>query len=640
MLGVRMMMATAGTAVTTPLYVDDVFSAYTYTGNGSTQTITNGIDLAGEGGMVWVKSRSGARNHALFDTAQSAGDYIQTNLTDAKYNTADGIQNFSSTGFSVQGSGYPWNNNAETYASWTFRKAPKFFDVVTYTGDGVTGYTRQIQHSLGVQPGFIVIKRTDSTSDWHCFHRGTGAPDSAYATISLNTTAAASGGAVYSQNVATSTYFCPWYIQNAAGDAHSNINGATYVAYLFAHDTSAEGMIQCGSFDGTVGDVTLGWEPQFILVKRSTLTDNWTVMDIQRRMDYGDTLRLFANTTDADTSSGGAYYVPTPTGFKFFSESSGTHIYMAIRRPNKPPTVGTQVYNAIARTGTGAAATVTGVGFAPDLVLAKKRSAGAESHHSYDRLRGSLRMLTSDATYSESSNVNGFSFYSMDGVSTAGADAGLNANTETYINHFFRRAPGFFDEVCYTGTGAAHTEGHNLGVAPELVVVKYRNSSSYDWHVTSTAIGQGGRFNTNGQFAVGWKYITTQTATTFTMTSDPEVNQNNGTYVAYLFATLAGISKVGSYTGTAATLQINCGFTTGARFVLIKRTDSTGDWYVWDTVRGIIAGNDPYLLLNSTAAEVTSTDYIDPYSAGFEISSTAPATINASGGTYIYLAIA
>jgi hypothetical protein len=74
--------------------------------------------------------------------------------------------------------------------------------------------------------------------------------------------------------------------------------------------------------------------------------------------------------------------------------------------------------------------------------------------------------------------------------------------------------------------------------------------------------------------------------------------------------------------------------------VLIKRTDSTGDWYIYDTARGIVSGNDSYLLLNSTAAEVTTTDYIDPYSAGFEISSTAPADINANGGNFIFLAIA
>jgi hypothetical protein len=79
------------------------------------------------------------------------------------------------------------------------------------------------------------------------------------------------------------------------------------------------------------------------------------------------------------------------------------------------------------------------------------------------------------------------------------------------------------------------------------------------------------------------------------------VNGNGETYISYLFATLAGVSKVGSYTGTAADLNVDCGFSAGARFILIKRTDSTGDWYVWDSARGIVVGNDPYILLNSTA---------------------------------------
>jgi hypothetical protein len=130
------------------------------------------------------------------------------------------------------------------------------------------------------------------------------------------------------------------------------------------------------------------------------------------------------------------------------------------------------------------------------------------------------------------------------------------------------------------------------------------------------------------------------TSTYFKVGTYGGTNASGNNYVAYLFATLPGVSKVGSYTGTGTTNQIDCGFSGGARFVLIKRTDSTGDWYVWDSARGIVAGNDPYLLINSTAAEVTSTDYVDTYSAGFEISSTAPAGINANGGSYIFLAIA
>ena len=132
---------------------------------------------------------------------------------------------------------------------------------------------------------------------------------------------------------------------------------------------------------------------------------------------------------------------------------------------------------------------------------------------------------------------------------------------------------------------------------------------------------------------------TLATSTSFQVNAT-STNANGSNFVAYLFATCAGVSKCGLYTGTGTTLQIDCGFTSGARFVMIKRADSTGDWYVWDSARGIIAGNDPYILLNSVAAEVTNTDYIDPYSPGFELSSTAPTALNASGGTYIFLAIA
>ena len=126
-------------------------------------------------------------------------------------------------------------------------------------------------------------------------------------------------------------------------------------------------------------------------------------------------------------------------------------------------------------------------------------------------------------------------------------------------------------------------------------------------------------------------------ATTFT-TYSTNFSGSGTNYVAYLFATLAGVSYVGSYTGTGTTQQINCGFTGGARFVMIKRTDNFGDWYVWDTARGMVSGTDPSLLLNTTAAEVNANS-IYTTSVGFQIVSTASG-INASGGNYIYLAIA
>jgi hypothetical protein len=185
-------------------------------------------------------------------------------------------------------------------------------------------------------------------------------------------------------------------------------------------------------------------------------------------------------------------------------------------------------------------------------------------------------------------------------------------------------------------------------VIPELAIAKCRSSGGVDtdaWMVASSAINYMTLNNTNASLIPSSSGLSGSTSSVFDPTGcrnsyNYYPNISARTYVVYLFASCPGVSKVGSYTGNGTTQAIACGFTGGARFVLIKRTDSTGSWYVWDSSRGIVAGNDPYLLLNSTAAEVTSTDYIDTASTGFEISSTAPAEINASGGSFIFLAIA
>ena len=207
----------------------------------------------------------------------------------------------------------------------------------------------------------------------------------------------------------------------------------------------------------------------------------------------------------------------------------------------------------------------------------------------------------------------------------------------------FRRAPGFMDVVAYTGTGSATTQAHNLGAVPELMIVKCRSEANQFWAVYAGDPTDFLQLNTtaaSGDLASVWN-DTSPTSGVFTVGTRDEVNGSAKTYIAYLFATLAGVSKVGTYTGNAGyAVNVDCGFTGGARFILIKRTDSTGDWYYWDSVRGISAGNDPYLLLNTMDAQVTNTDYIDPLASGFTVTSSAPAALNASSGTYIFLAIA
>jgi len=137
-------------------YIESVFSTYLYTGNGSTQTISNGIDLAGKGGLVWTKTRNVANSNWFIDTARGGTQLLRSNTTEAQFTSAGTSITFGSGSYAV-GSG-DLNTSTQTEVSWTFRKQPKFFDVVTYTGDGTAN--RNVAHSLGSAPGFVIIKRT------------------------------------------------------------------------------------------------------------------------------------------------------------------------------------------------------------------------------------------------------------------------------------------------------------------------------------------------------------------------------------------------------------------------------------------------------------------------------------------------
>jgi hypothetical protein len=591
-----------------------------------------------ENAALWVKSRATGNNHLL---NVDAGTSLMTDNTTG-FGTFSGGPNSMAVGVtdnSVIFQSTTVSNTPNTdFVMWAFTKAQKFFDIVTYTGNGSN---RTIAHDLGSVPGCIILRRVDAAASWQVYHRGLA--NTEY--MVLNSTAAKATGATrWNSTTPTDSVF------SLGTDASVNANGGKYVAYIFAHDaggfgeSGADNVISCGSVTtpGTsvITDVNLGWEPQWILLKNTTnASEPWYVVDSMRRMTDSASSPLLANNANAESTAGGVNGI-TATGFSLFNREVGPWIYIAIRRgPMKKPTSGVEVYNAIARTGTGAAAAVTGVGFSPDLVMSKNRNQTNRGTGFFGRLVGTGRYTQSDSTAAEVSAATSLTSFDMNGVSVGSDGAGglINQSSYTYANWFLRRAPGFFDVVCYTGTGTTNIQSHSLGVPPELAIFKSRSDTSSPWPVLHVSTSKYLQLNLDSSSP--FNFTLPVTATTVNVTSN--VGNNPGvTHVAYLFATLPGVSKVGSYTGTGTTLQINCGFTGGARFVLIKRTDSTGDWYVWDTARGIVSGNDPYLLINSTAAEVTSTDYIDPYAAGFEISSTAPAAINASGGSFIFLAIA
>ena len=634
----KLLQAAAGQAGGEALNVEDVFSTYLYTGNGSTQTITNGIDLAGEGGLVWIKNRIAAYHHHWYDTERGIYNYLQSSSSAAQINETDTLTAFNSDGFSLS-SDIDVNRSVQGFASWTFRKAPKFFDVVTYTGNGTAG--RTVSHNLGSVPGCIIVKRTSSSDAWRVYHRSTGnlevgrldATD-AFLTNVPN---------YWNSTTPTSTEF------TLGTDSGVNASGQTYVAYLFAHNDGDgefgpdgdQDIIKCGSYSGdstTDGshEIDLGFEPQWVLIKQSNGSDLWFILDTMRGMTDSSGSGLYPHSSAGEDTNASVFKIqPTPTGFRFFENSgffnlSGEeYIYIAIRRgPMAVPTDATDVFAIDTANSTGNAPPWMYSGWPVDLGMHTNKTGYSTNARVVPRLTSPNYLYTS-STSAEISADTSNKFDYMDGY-----NSGTYTSTD-FISWMWRRAPSFFDVVAYTGVGGDMTLDHNLGVAPDMMWVKKRSGTG-TWYVYDSINGHNKNMELNTTVATTGSGVWANTAPTDTQfTVSGLMTSSGGDYIAYLFASLDGVSKVGSFSHTSGTAtDVDCGFSSGARFILVKRYSAGGDWMVWDTERGIVAGDDPYLELNNTNAEITGDDLVDPLSSGFTF------TGGNADGTYIFYAIA
>ena len=664
----KLLQAAAGQAGGAGLNVEDVFSTYLYDGNSSTQTITNDIDLSGEGGLVWIKGRSDYGHHWT-DTERGATKTIFSDETEGQLTLSTALTSFNSSGFSI-GSLTQINNNNSPFASWTFRKAPKFFDVVTYTGDGTDNHT--ISHNLGTDIGTIMIKCTSHTSNWVTWHRTFTQSGNSSQFIYLNSTGALASDTNIFNGFSTTNFTVGG---NGAGasdfNTHVNTNGRTYVAYLFAHNDGdgdfgdgTQDIIKCGSYTGNATDgksVTLGFEPQWILFRNADTSENWRIFDVMRGISnpYPDPY-LDANLSTAETSFATTNYVNvTPTGFTVGSNPSvnGNNqniIYIAIRRgPMAVPTAATDVFGVDAYSGNSTAGRIISSGFPVDLAIVQSRSAAGDTNAVADRLRGANVLLNTPNSHAELTNnsqsITGFDF--MDGIEI-GTDTRVNWSSGTYVSWMWKRAPNYFDVVAWSGdgTGSARIIPHNLTVEPEMIISKPRNAVS-GWSVYVKDLWTSGSYlsmelNTTAAASSNGSIPNSSVHRYPFRTGDPNagdnitnfcaqgLNSSGETYIAYLFASLDGVSKVGSFTNVnGQTTNVDCGFSSGARFVIIKRYNSAEEWMVFDTTRGIVAGDDARLQLNSTAAE-NNGDYIDPYSSGFSTGA------DLNSGDYIFYAIA
>ena len=328
--------------------VAETFSTTLYDGNGATQTIDNGLDLAGDGGLVWLKCRNqGSQGHFLMDSARNSfGDRISSHDTSAKA-TDPLITSVSTGGFTLGNKPYS-NSIGDTYVSWSFKKQAKFFDVVTYTGNGVFG--RSIPHNLGCEVGSIIVKRTDAAASWYVYHRGVDATAPQDYTLVLDLTLARiNSSAPWADTAPTTTHF------TVGDNSNYNASGGTYVAYLFAHDTASDGLIQCGSYTGNSStdgpEINLGWQPQWVMIKDTTGSQgSWVVFDTARGIVTSDVDPVLqANLSNAEytgtnyldalsngfklTVGGGSYGTTQDTHVNY---TGHTYIYMAIRSASAP----------------------------------------------------------------------------------------------------------------------------------------------------------------------------------------------------------------------------------------------------------------------------------------------------------------
>ena len=624
-----------------------------YSGSRAEQTITNGIDFSTNGGMVYIKGRgtgtsNGNRGLITSTPELGVGNFLYSSENKAKNSNQTsntylhtGPNQYNTDGFKLGDERDGWSaaNDISTpdYVGYSFRKQPKFFDIVEYTGNGSN---RTIAHSLASAPGMILVKNIDQSDDWAVFHNGLNYGQSSNAAnwrVKLNEAdGRQDDDTIWNDTLPTSTVF-------SVGTDHSvNANGENYIAYLFAHNNNDgefgpdgdQDIIKCGNFvtdsNNEEATIDLGFEPQWVFFKRinSSTGGDWNIYDNMRGM-HGDFLSqaalLEANTSDDEDATTNRIAI-TPTGFKIDNYGANRpFIYVAIRRGGmQTPTAATNVFAIDTMANQTPAFDST---FPVDMVI-RRNISGVNTNSLWTRLTGQKYMNTNAADV-ESNDSEAFD-----------SNVGFGDGSSYSDNHAYMwaRARGYFDVVTYTGNSTNNTEiKHNLGVVPEMVWTKQRNTDARNWAVYHSALGNTNTLtldtnaiaedNSAGMYS-------TPTATSLFLKASNMVNANGAGYIAHLFATVAGVSKVGSFTQSGAT-NVDCGFTGSTpALIILKRTDASGDFYLFDSLRGIVAGNDPYFILNDTTAPTTNADMVDPYSGGFATTS------NIANGDYIFYAIA
>tara|TARA_Y100000356_G_scaffold13178_1_gene9383 strand:+ start:1723 stop:3798 length:2076 start_codon:yes stop_codon:yes gene_type:complete len=673
------------------LYADDLISADLYEGTQNSITITNGIDLSSEGGWVFRVPRNVSGTNYGW-TSSDTNNGVQKRFwpipgTNALATQNDSVTAFNTDGYTFGGNLYE-NQSGVKHVAHSFRKAPGFFDVITYTGSSDS--SQVVSHNLGSAPGAVMIK-SNSGSDFAMWHReGDGSNNDGYFyfdKINSQNTAVAFSSTASSITVYSSSF-----------GIDANADGTVYTAFLFAHDdesfgeNSNESIVYCGHFEkgssgSSVHKVTLPWEPGIVYAKCTDQSSGeqayWYILDYMRGFSVYHHANIHTNTHSSgfrnEENKNYVGWYPQSDGFVLDTSNNGSYqnmvgttSFIAFRRPgHRPPTSAADVFKVYAQTTGTAAEGDINYGFSPDLVLFKKYNSNSNNNLPIwvDRMRGRDMRLDSTSTSKQYQDSGALEFDRQDGISINSDASNLYSGSFSYRHYAWKRAAKFFDIVVWDGTsGGTQNVAHNLQVAPEMVITKMADySSNYggdQWYVYHKNLGTDtGGSSDNYNSVLGLNKTDAQTSSSGagifgsapTATNLPFDNPSydslavtgdtNAKYVAYLFASVDGVSKVGYYTGQSSGSYVadTLGFT--PKFIMIKAADRTGDWNVFDVERGLTVGGTSAVAvaLNNTNNETQTgeTDAIRATTNGFTVNTGSASTdINENGKKYIYYAVA
>jgi hypothetical protein len=321
----------------------------------------------------------------------------------------------------------------------------------------------------------------------------------------------------------------------------------------------------------------------------------------------------------------------------------------------------TDYFNTKLYAGNSGTQSITGVNFQPDFLWIKRRNLAGD-HNLVDVIRTSDKTLISNSTGAEYSNSTITSFDS-DGFSLSGSDGALNASGSNYVSWNWKangagsanydgsisstvsaNTTAGFSVVSWSGTGSNGTIGHGLGATPGLMIIKNRNNIG-EWRVWNSTFNADQYLYLNRNDAVATQSIlfnsTLPTSSVISAGTSGDINASGRTYIAYCFAEKTGYSKFGSYTGNGSNDGTDGTFVyTGFKpaFVMLKRTDSLGSWFMFDNKR-LGYNSDSYRLIAETTDTEANPGGYDLLSNGFKLRFTS-GNANGSGGSYIYMAFA